>query len=287
VCDRRPFRTLFVGPYFDVAEYDCPGTPAQTAVESAPYPQVVMVCVGAYVRRDVAGSVLLDRATIGFFEAGRPYTILHPAPRPDLTTVIVIKDRQALAEALGLTPAEDGPCFQRSAVRAPPEALVLHRALHRACSRAAPEAVEIEEIAAALILVACEANHDVVSPADTSAQQKCKALAIAEYIYAHFREPIALRDIGAAVSLSPFQICRVFRVEMRTTVHQRIMALRLDAAVEALLNTDAPITEIALDLGFSSHSHLTATMTRVMGVSPSAVRAGVTGARKILEAKGL
>ena len=40
----------------------------------------------------------------------------------------------------------------------------------------------------------------------------------------------------------------------------------------ALLETDAPVTRIALDSGFASHSHLTASCTRSMGLSPSEIR---------------
>jgi len=48
--------------------------------------------------------------------------------------------------------------------------------------------------------------------------------------------------------------------------------LRLRAALESLAERHADLTGIALDLGFSSHSHFTETFRRTFGRTPSSVR---------------
>ena len=61
------------------------------------------------------------------------------------------------------------------------------------------------------------------------------------------------------------------------------------AALERIADPALPLTELALDLGFASHSHFTDTFRRTFGRPPSAVRAAVRAhgsaeARRILEA---
>lgn len=267
------YRRLLRCDAFEVAEYVCGGEPPVTEVEAARFPEIVMVRAGAFVRCDAAGMAFLDPTVIGFFEAHRPYTIRHPEPRPDVSTVIAIRDIDALAEALGTAmPSPD--VFRRSVVRATVETRLLHRRLLKACRTPGYEALA-EELAVTLILDAAAASHDLVITEDGDLPpHKRQALAIANYINRRYRGPVALRDIGAAIGLSPFQVCRIFRAHMGATVRQHVMALRVDAATAALLETGASITEIALESGFSSHSHLTATMKRLLGATPNEVRAG-------------
>jgi transcriptional regulator GlxA family with amidase domain len=51
-----------------------------------------------------------------------------------------------------------------------------------------------------------------------------------------------------------------------------VQRLRLGAAVHSLLESGHPVTRIALDSGFASHSHLTASCTRSMGLAPTEIR---------------
>ncbi len=261
------YRTLHRSPAFNVAEYQCCGEPAITDEETSPFPEIVMVRAGAFVRCDAAGSAYLDPTTIGFFEAQRPYTIRHLRPEPDVSTIIAIRDPAALADELGITTDQ---IFGRSAVRASPAARLAHRRLLNACHAQGAEALA-EELAVELILNAAAASHDLALADATNRTEQ--AIAIVDFVNRNFREPILLRDIGQAIGLSQFQICRVFRAHMGVSVREYLTGLRVDAAVAALLETDAPITDIALDVCFSSHSHLSTTMRRLHGVTPRQIRA--------------
>jgi AraC-like DNA-binding protein len=48
--------------------------------------------------------------------------------------------------------------------------------------------------------------------------------------------------------------------------------LRLRASLEPLLDGTAPITDIALAHGYSSHSHYTNAFREALGITPSAAR---------------
>jgi AraC-like DNA-binding protein len=81
---------------------------------------------------------------------------------------------------------------------------------------------------------------------------------------------IPLRVLADACSLSPFQLCRLFRIRTGGTITAHRHALRLRLALERLRDARGDLTGIALDLGYSSHSHFTFAFRRHFGFAPSA-----------------
>ena len=72
---------------------------------------------------------------------------------------------------------------------------------------------------------------------------------------------------------TPFHLTRVFRWRTGSSIHDYRTRLRLAAAMRRLEDTDAPLTRLALDLGFSSHAHFTRRFRALTGMSPSQFRA--------------
>jgi AraC family transcriptional regulator len=89
---------------------------------------------------------------------------------------------------------------------------------------------------------------------------------------ARFAEHLTLDELGREVNLSPFHLARAFRRHTGYTLHEYRTHLRLRAVVERLEHGDEDLAAIARHVGFSSHSHLTATFRRTFGVPPSVVR---------------
>src|SRR6185503_11374820 len=90
------------------------------------------------------------------------------------------------------------------------------------------------------------------------------------------REPagnLALRDLARECELSPFRLCRLFRAHTGQTMTGYRHSLRLRFALERLRDHSLDLTALALDLGYSSHSHFTFVFRRHFGVTPSAFRA--------------
>ena len=94
-----------------------------------------------------------------------------------------------------------------------------------------------------------------------------------------FAEPLTLSEIAAALDVSPFHLCRTFRRVTGATLHAYRNQLRLRTALEQLESGGADLTGLALDLGYSSHSHFTSSFRILFGVPPSAVRQQVGRAR--------
>jgi AraC-like DNA-binding protein len=89
---------------------------------------------------------------------------------------------------------------------------------------------------------------------------------------ARFTEHLTLEELGRAVNVSPFHLARSFRRHTGYTLHEYRINLRLKAALERLAAGDEELAVIARAVGFSSHSHLTASFHRAFGVPPSCVR---------------
>jgi AraC family transcriptional regulator len=91
-----------------------------------------------------------------------------------------------------------------------------------------------------------------------------------ELLASRFTDELSLDDVATEVGASPYHLSRVFRAVTGHTIHGHRTDLRLRASLDRLPAQD--LATVASDLGFSSHSHFTATFRRAFGVSPSQVR---------------
>ncbi|MEM9530878.1 MAG: AraC family transcriptional regulator [Pseudomonadota bacterium] len=99
------------------------------------------------------------------------------------------------------------------------------------------------------------------------------AEATRRYIEFHLGESLSLEEIAKAVGASPYHLCRIFREQTGITLHTYRTRQRLGRAIQVLMNDRVEsLTDLALDLGFSSHSHLTRAFRDELGVPPSALR---------------
>jgi AraC-like DNA-binding protein len=83
---------------------------------------------------------------------------------------------------------------------------------------------------------------------------------------------ITLSQLARVTGNSPFRLCRLFRRSTRTTIHGYLSELRLRTALRRLADPRIDLSALALDLGYSTHSHFTNAFRRQYGVVPSAVR---------------
>jgi AraC family transcriptional regulator len=96
---------------------------------------------------------------------------------------------------------------------------------------------------------------------------------VRDYLHAHFRQRLSLKEIAAAAGIHPVHLSRAFPSRHGLTLGEYVRALRVDYAARALMTTRRPIAEIAFDAGFASQAHLTRHFRIRMGVAPAAYRA--------------
>ena len=80
-----------------------------------------------------------------------------------------------------------------------------------------------------------------------------------------------LAEIAAEVGGSPVYLTQIFQQVEGLPLYRYQLRLRLARALDLLAQYD-DLTELGLELGFSSHSHFSAAFRQAYGRSPSAFR---------------
>jgi AraC family transcriptional regulator len=93
-----------------------------------------------------------------------------------------------------------------------------------------------------------------------------------DYIHTHLDRDLSLVEIAEVINISPTYFARLFKREIGTAPHQYVIQQRVERAKMMLLKTDLAIADIALQVGFSSQSHLTQQFKRITGMTPKQVR---------------
>jgi len=87
------------------------------------------------------------------------------------------------------------------------------------------------------------------------------------YIEECYFQNISLTQLAAQVSLSPYYLLRAFRAEVGMPPHAYLESVRIRHA-QRLIQAGRPLVEVALEVGFSSQSHLSQHFKRIIGVTP-------------------
>jgi AraC family transcriptional regulator len=96
-----------------------------------------------------------------------------------------------------------------------------------------------------------------------------------ELMRARLSEDITLDELAAGAQLSPFHFARMFKQSLGVPPRVYLTRLRMEKACEFLEQTDLPITEIALEVGYSSNQVLARVFLKHMRLSPSDYRRAV------------
>jgi len=93
-----------------------------------------------------------------------------------------------------------------------------------------------------------------------------------EYIFDNLGKRLSLEALSRLVGMTTHQLLVAFRVAFGTTPAQYVILQRLRRARWHLLHSRLDIASIALQTGFSSHSHLTSAFTKRFGIPPQTFR---------------
>jgi AraC-like DNA-binding protein len=95
-----------------------------------------------------------------------------------------------------------------------------------------------------------------------------------ELLRSEAHDELGVGEIAARVTLSPSHLIRVFGALFGDTPHQLRTRARLERA-KSLLAAGASVTEVCLEVGFSSVGSFSALFSRRVGLAPSAFRRAV------------
>jgi AraC-like DNA-binding protein len=84
--------------------------------------------------------------------------------------------------------------------------------------------------------------------------------------------PLTIDEVARLAEMSPFHFIRQFNAVFGDTPHQARIKARLDRARYLLVSGERSVTEICMEVGFSSHGSFSTLFARRVGVSPSEYR---------------
>ena len=93
-----------------------------------------------------------------------------------------------------------------------------------------------------------------------------------QLVEARYLEDLKVADVAAAVALSEFHFARLFTAAFNESLYQFLKRLRLDEARRRLLTSDVSVTEVGLQVGYSSLSSFIHAFRRRFGHSPAQYR---------------
>lgn len=96
-----------------------------------------------------------------------------------------------------------------------------------------------------------------------------------ELMQARLSEDISLDELAAEVRLSPFHFARMFKQSVGVPPRVYLTQLRMEKACELLEQTDLSVTEIALEVGYSSNQVLARIFTKNQRMTPTDYRRAV------------
>ncbi|GAB2862100.1 hypothetical protein GCM10027277_33330 [Pseudoduganella ginsengisoli] len=95
---------------------------------------------------------------------------------------------------------------------------------------------------------------------------------ILAYMAERLADEISVVELADACAMSESHFSREFSKSVGMPPHQYLMKLRLERAREALIDSNARVIDVALELGFTSASHFARAFARRFGVAPAAFR---------------
>lgn len=109
------------------------------------------------------------------------------------------------------------------------------------------------------------------------------ALRARELLDAGPGHPWRLADLAGRVGLSPQHLAECFTRDVGQPPHRYLMQVRMERAREMLARSDITVTDLALELGFSSSQHFAAAFKKATGQTAQQHRAAARGSKDDVE----
>ena len=225
-------------------------------------PVLTVLLSGASALQEGRRTVIVEAGTALLAHADFAYRAAHPFGCGD--TGCHVRPSPALLEELEL------PRAPWTAIALPIRAHLRFRLAVERVALSGADGLELEE--ACLSLLAATPAVRVIDTRPATRQRhadlidETKAL-----ILRRVGESLSLDEVARAVGLSPFHLARLFRRHTGLSLHGYRTRIRLLRALDRLEDARGALTDLALELGFSSHSHFTDAFRKAFGVPPGAL----------------
>jgi len=263
-------RVLAGGEGWRVVEVLCTSGPGDLSIEERYWSVAIsLVLSGTFSYRSTRGSWLMSPGALLLGNAGHTYQCSHEHGEGDRCLSFQFDPAlfENLARDSGVSKA------QFSSGRVPPlrtTAQLTARAVTAMQMHDSFEELAVELAGTALRI--CQDLHPA-PVAGTKRTEMCIA-EVVRYLESGAVQSARLEDLARMAGLSRYHFLRAFKSVTGVTPHQWVLRARLRDAAHRLATSSSPVTEIALDAGFTDLSNFIRSFGAEYGVSPRKYRAG-------------
>jgi AraC family transcriptional regulator len=263
--------TLLNSGTLTVRDTYCQGTCRhESAEECTRNTQLVFAYRGVYVRHVGQDQAVAEGNQVLFFNAGQGYRVSHPVPGGDASLSLAVSESQLdELSPRNLRTDDAGVIFRPLRLRIDARTQALVALLRHSLRQNIAEPLEAESLALTLVQRALgpRTTHHAGASAGRQRLVDRAKLVLASDLARRW----TLADIAAEVRVSPVYLTQVFQQVEGLPLYRYQLRLRLARALDLIADCD-DLTALALELGFSSHSHFTAAFRQLYGESPSKFR---------------
>ncbi|KRR22580.1 hypothetical protein CQ13_28645 [Bradyrhizobium retamae] len=158
----------------------------------------------------------------------------------------------------------------------PVDRILLRDPLAEQLAKVLSDRVDDEDLAFSLCVGQTLAAHVVrLAPphSKTNALPKWRLRLVEDYIDRHLHWSIGLADLAKAAGLSRMHFAALFRAATGYRPREYLLQKRVERAKALLGNSDMPLAEIALAVGFSTQAHFSTVFKRMAASTPARWRA--------------
>jgi AraC family transcriptional regulator len=275
---------LFVSPLLQAADAICTcGRSGILPTRGGPRSYVGLVRRGCFNYHFGSRTYFADSSMALIYDEGAEWQASHPCDCGDDITKFDL-DRGTLEEIFGRRRRHEQIARHMS-----PVVQLEHFRAYATLGGDRSDVLAKEE--AALSLLQSVAGQPAIGePMGAVARRRRRMVDAAKvFLHAHLDRNLDLARIAAEVGCSPYHLMRLFRAETGQSLRGYRARLRVIAALDQLASGAEDLTQVALAVGFASHSHLTDTFRVMLGATPSQLRAeigdsGLIERRRLLEA---
>lgn len=261
--------TLLESPTVTVRDTCCRGTCRDLGVEEwTTSTQLVFAYRGIYVRHVGRAQAVAEANQVVFFNAFEGYRVSHPVPGGDASLTLLIGEEQ-LRELAPRDALRDDLTFRQPRLRIDARAQALLAVLRHGLREDIAEPLEAESLALTLVQRALGPRTSHAAGASFGRQRLVDRAKLV--LASDLSRRWTLHEIGTEVCVSPVYLTQVFQRVEGMPLYRYQLRLRLARALDLMSEYD-DLTTLALELGFSSHSHFSSSFRQVYGRSPSAFR---------------
>jgi AraC-like DNA-binding protein len=231
--------------------------------------QVCLPTRGLFVWHVGRDEVVGDPNHALFVTARESFRLSQPVGR-GYAELIITPDVEVLAETAGTN--VDGlsrhPLFRIRSARISPAVQQLAASMVGRRLDGCRDGLRDEETMLAILESTCRAEGPRTTPGEATARLIRRTK---EHLDGHLTCGLRLAEIARAVGASPAYLTSVFRRFEGVSLHRYATQLRLARSLVELPHA-TDLTTLALDLGFSSHSHFACAFRKAYKMTPSEFR---------------